>query len=45
MTVKAYGKLKNCGIVSTKVLTIQEPVRDTDKCDGLMKILEYSTLI
>jgi hypothetical protein len=45
MILKAYGKLKNCGIISTKVLTIQDPVRDTDKCDGLMKKLEYSTLI
>jgi len=45
MILKAYGKLKNSGIISTIVLTIQDPVRDTDKCDGLMKILEYSTLI
>jgi hypothetical protein len=45
MILKVYGKLKNCGIISTRVLTIQDPVRDADKCDGLMKILEYTTLI
>jgi hypothetical protein len=45
MILKANGKLKNCGIISTKVLTIQDPVKDTDNYDGLKKILEYSTLI